>query len=197
MSLVNYLMQLVVSATAEDAMRDIITIPGIGGSGKTHWQTRWEEVEPRMRRFAPSSWDQPQLEDWIGALDREVAKSAVPPVLVVHSLSCLLVSHWALRTTHKAGAALLVAPPDPASAAFPPEAFGFANPPSAALPFPSLIVASSDDPFGSIGYAKALASGWGSEFIEAGALGHINGSSGLGAWRQGREALAALEARLG
>ncbi len=176
-------------------MRDIIMVPGIGGSGESHWQSRWEANEPRMRRFSPASWDYPDLEDWISALDRAVGQAAAEPVLVAHSLSCLLVAHWVRRTVRRAIGALLVAPPDPRSAAFPAEAAGFADPPVAALPFPSLVVASSDDPFGSLDYARGWAAAWGSEFMDIGARGHINGKSGLDDWPEGRAALAALEAR--
>ncbi|MCS4093027.1 alpha/beta hydrolase [Rhizobium sp. BK176] len=177
-------------------MRDIITLPGIGGSGETHWQSRWEASDARMQRFSPSSWDRPELDDWIAALDHAVAQSRAEPLLVAHSLSCLLVAHWAARSRYRAGGALLVAPPNPTSPAFPCEAAGFANPPDTALPFPSLVIASSDDPFGSLNYARTMANGWGSEFMEIGARGHINGESGLGVWPQGRAALASLEACL-
>jgi predicted alpha/beta hydrolase family esterase len=178
-------------------MREIITLPGIGGSGEAHWQSRWEARKPRMRRFSPSSWDLPDLDDWIEALDREVQKSATPPLLVAHSLSCLLVPHWSARTERVVAGALLVAPPDPSSPAFPAEASGFADPPIQALPFPSMIIASSNDPYSSLSYARSLADQWGSAFIDIGAHGHLNGSSGLGDWSQGRAALAAFEAGLG
>lgn len=178
-------------------MREIITVPGIGGSGETHWQSRWETADRRIRRFSPSSWDQPDLEDWIEALDRAVGQAEAEPLLVAHSLSCLLVAHWARRARHRASGALLVAPPDPRAAAYPPEAAGFAETPLGALPFPSLVVASSDDPYGSLDYARARADEWGSQFTNIGARGHINGASGLGDWPEGRAALVALEVRLG
>lgn len=177
-------------------MRDIIIVPGIGGSGETHWQSRWEVADPRMRRFSPSNWDRPDLEDWIATLDRAVAQAKAAPLLVAHSLSCLLVAHWARRSRYRASGAMLVAPPDPSSPTFPSEAAGFAGPPVTVLPFPSLVIASSDDPFGSLDYARTTANGWGSEFMGIGARGHINGTSGLGDWPEGRAALAALEARL-
>ncbi len=177
-------------------MRDIIIVPGIGGSGEAHWQSRWEMTDPNMRRFSPSNWDQPDLEDWIAALDRAAAQSTAKPLVVAHSLSCLLVAHWAHRGRPRASGALLVAPPDPCSLAFPSEAVGFANPPVTTLPFPSLVIASSDDPFGSLNYARTTANGWGSEFMDIGPRGHINGTSGLGDWPEGRAALAALEAHV-
>ena len=75
-------------------MTDIVILPGIGGSGALHWQTRWEKTNPRYRRFQPTDWNQPDLEDWISALDRAVGAAPKPPLLVAHSLACLLVAHW-------------------------------------------------------------------------------------------------------
>lgn len=72
-------------------MKDIIILPGIGGSGEAHWQTRWEKSNPEMRRFQPADWEKPDLADWISALERAVGASATPPLLVAHSLACLLV----------------------------------------------------------------------------------------------------------
>src|ERR1700730_6272677 len=42
-------------------MADIVILPGIGGSGETHWQSHWEKANSRMRRFEPMNWEQPDL----------------------------------------------------------------------------------------------------------------------------------------
>lgn len=60
------------------------------------------------------------------------------------------------------------------------------------LPFPSLVVASSDDPYAGIDFARSCARDWGSRLAEVGAHGHINSDSGLGDWPEGRALLAAL-----
>lgn len=117
-------------------MTSIIILPGIGGSGEAHWQTLWEEQDPRMQRFRPTNWDEPDLTDWISALERSVAAAPAPPVLVAHSLACLLVAHWQQASALPVAGAFLVAVPDPQAAAFPNEAKGFANPPTEALRFP-------------------------------------------------------------
>lgn len=166
-------------------MTDIVILPGIGGSGEEHWQTYWERRHPRARRFQPTDWDQPDLSDWIAALDRAVAAADAAPLLVAHSLACLLVAHWQRASSLPVAGAFLVAVPDPKSEVFPAEAAGFADAPQARLRFPSLIVASSDDPYGTFEYARAQASQWGSGIIEAGPLRHINGRSGLGDWPNG------------
>jgi serine hydrolase len=177
-------------------MTDIITLPGIGGSGEAHWQTRWEALDRSMRRFQPSDWELPDLADWISALDRAVDISKSPPVLVAHSLACLLVAHWQSKSSRPVAGAFLVAVPDPRSPVFPRDAASFADPPQEALRFPSLVLASTDDPYGDVRYVKKQAGRWGSGYLEVGHHGHINGQSGLGKWSQGRNLLTAFLAGL-
>jgi uncharacterized protein len=171
-----------------------LILPGIGGSGEAHWQTLWQRSNPAFRRFQPTSWDQPELEDWLAALDRAVAESAGPPLLVAHSLACLLVAHWAARSTALVRGALLVAVPDPQGPEFPLEAASFGGAPERPLRFPALIVASTDDPYGSLEYVRGRAAAWNAGLVVAGALGHINAASGIGDWAQGAALLEAFEA---
>jgi predicted alpha/beta hydrolase family esterase len=175
-------------------MSEIIILPGIGDSGDAHWQTRWQQEHSNMRRFAPASWGQPDLLDWIASLDRAIDASSEAPLLVGHSLSCLLVAHWRRRSVRRVAGAFLVAVPDPSSPHFPDEAAAFAVVPEERLDFPSLIIASSDDPYASLHYARQRAAQWGSGLVELGALGHINGASGLGPWQEGLNLLAAFMA---
>ena len=175
-------------------MTDIVILPGIGGSGELHWQTRWEKTNPRCRRFQPTDWNQPDLEYWISALDRAVVAASKPPLLVAHSLACLLVAHWQQLSTAPVAGAFLVAVPNPQSEAFPAEATSFANPPPSKFRFPSLIIASANDPDGTIEYARGKANQWGSGIVEVGELGHINEASGLEDWPQGKALLTAFAA---
>jgi predicted alpha/beta hydrolase family esterase len=57
------------------------------------------------------------------------------------------------------------------------------------LPFPSILVASTDDPYLTIDRARALSSAWGSRLHVAGSLGHIGSASKLGHWPDGRRLL--------
>lgn len=175
-------------------MTDIVILPGIGGSGELHWQTRWERRNPQCRRLQPADWNRPELEDWISALDRVVGAAPKPPLLVAHSLACLLVAHWQQASTAPVAGAFLVAVPNPQSEAFPVEAARFADPPPRKFRFPSLIVASANDPYGTIEHARGRASQWGSGIVEVGELGHINEASGLGDWPQGNALLMAFAA---
>ena len=130
---------------------------------------------------------------WVTALEAAVRGSEPNIVLVAHSLACLQLAHWATSTRCRVRGALLVAVPDPEGAAFPrEEAIGFSPLPLERFAFPSIVVASSNDPYGSIDHARRCASAWGSRLVEIGPAGHINAGSGLGDWPQGQALLAEL-----
>jgi predicted alpha/beta hydrolase family esterase len=53
------------------------------------------------------------------------------------------------------------------------------------LPFPSVVVASTDDPYVTTERARRFAEAWGSRFVTVGDAGHINSQSSLGDWPAG------------
>lgn len=177
-------------------MASFITLPGIGGSGETHWQSHWEAADPSFIRFQPADWDRPDLANWLAALDAAIARSDTPPILVAHSLACLLVAHACEHIAGRVKGAFLVAVPDPDGATFPAEAAGFNAPPRRAMAFPTLVIASSNDPYASQDHVRRQAGEWEAGIVEIGAHGHINGASGLGDWAQGRMLLDAFRAGL-
>ena len=162
-----------------------LIIPGIGNSDHDHWQTIWEAANPEFVRVQQRDWNNPVCGEWVNALEQAVAKIVDNPVLVAHSLGCLCVAHWEARTSLKIKGALLVAPPNPEDAGFPPEAKSFSPVPLRSFGFPSIVVASSNDPYGSLEFAHSCALGWGSHFVNIGPAGHINSESGLGEWPEG------------
>lgn len=177
----------------------ILIVPGIGNSGEQHWQSRWQHGHANVTRIAPDSWDAPECEDWVAAIERALrALPACGPrtLIAAHSLGCLAVAHWAARQAAGGAAAvagvLLVAVPDPHGPAFPAEARGFAPLPASRLPFPSMIVASDDDPYGSVAHAERCAAAWGGALHRIGARGHINAASCLGDWPEGWRLLESL-----
>jgi len=169
----------------------ILTAPGLGSSGPTHWQTQWEQ-QYGYRRVQQHDWDHPVCTDWVQALEAAVAAAGPQVVLVAHSLACATVAHWAATTRHQLQGVLLVAPADVDRPDFPPEVVGFAPMPLARLPFPSIVVASTDDEYVSLTRAQQFAAAWGSRFVNVGALGHLNSESGLGLWPQGHQLLREL-----
>ncbi|MGO7675674.1 RBBP9/YdeN family alpha/beta hydrolase, partial [Rhizobium ruizarguesonis] len=75
--------------------------------------------------------------------------------------------------------AFLVAPPDVANPDIRPKNLMTFGPyPRDPLPFPSIKVASRNDPFGSYEHADDVASSLGSSLVDADAAGHINANSG-------------------
>nr|WP_246212700.1 alpha/beta fold hydrolase [Marivivens donghaensis] len=99
-------------------MTPIITVPGIGGSGPDHWQSLWEAKHPGITRFAPSNWDEPDLTDWLAALDAAVAAAPTPPILVAHSLGCLLAARYCASHDRTIKGIFSVARPIPSAPSF-------------------------------------------------------------------------------
>jgi uncharacterized protein len=170
-------------------MTTFIMLPGIGGSGEDHWQTLWERSNPSMKRFDPPDWDRPELAAWCRALQEAVDASDESIILVAHSLSCLLVAHWAAQSKTLVAGAFLVAVPDPQAPIFPAAANSFRAVPKCPLPFRSIIVASTDDPYSGVEYVERCAREWGSMLVNIGKHGHINASSNLGEWSEGKSLL--------
>jgi len=174
----------------------ILLLPGYGDSGPDHWQHHWKRADPALQRVVQDDWLMPRLEDWLATLDRYIRECETPPVLVAHSLSCSLVAHWAARNLderHAVKSALLVAPADVDSSDHTPdEVRGFSPMPLVRLPFPSIVVASTDDPFVTPGRAATFAHAWGSRLVTLANAAHINGDAGYGPWPEGRQLLAEL-----
>jgi uncharacterized protein len=170
----------------------VLVVPGINGSGPEHWQSLWEATFPNMRRVRQRDWEIPCYHVWRHRLERAVAAQRVPPILVAHSLGCLLSVKWAATTRHKIRGLMLVAPPNPRRDDFPPYASGFRGLTLRRLKMPSIVVASRDDPYGSLRYAQRCQRAWGSAFVDAGAVGHINAGSQLGNWPAGLAVLRRL-----
>lgn len=182
----------------------VLLLPGWQNSGPEHWQSRWEAAYG-YERVQQHDWMRPLRGDWIARLQDVVLGHAARRdpdapadiVLVGHSLGCMLVAAWAAHTRlarHICGA-LLVAPGDPQREELAGTLGSWAQIPRNALPFPSLLLGSQDDPYCSFMRAQAFARAWGSEFIDYGHCGHINSDSGLGDWPQGRALLMQLADR--
>ena len=65
------------------------------------------------------------------------------------------------------------------------------------LPCPSLVVASSNDPWVATATAEHWAGQWGSAYLNIGPAGHINVDSGHGPWPQGLRLFAQLQGLAG
>ena len=177
---------------------DILIVPGIGGSGPDHWQSRWQAKLPTARRIEQADWDHPNLKVWSGPIRDAMAEAERPVVLVAHSLGVIAAVH--VLTSGDSGqvaGAFLVSPPAEAVIADIPEiAADFRPYPPTFLPCPATLVASRDDPYCPLETAEGLATRWGAAFVDAGAAGHINGDSGHGPWPEGLMSFAGFLSKL-
>ena len=168
-------------------------IPGFTGSSPGHWQSLWEREHPEYRRVEQRDWDHPDRDEWVNTLDRAVQASAGPVVLAGHSLGCLTIVRWALAFgARSVRGAFLVAPSDVEAPQAPVEVRGFAPVPLGRLPFPSVVIASDDDPLVSLERAKLFSTSWGSRFVSIGSAGHIHTAAGYGPWPEGHQMLRRL-----
>ena len=151
---------------------------------------------PNARFVEQADWDKPEREAWIGAIVAACEAAERPVLLIAHSLGVIALAHAAerLRPEQIKGAFLVGPPSDKALLAV--GAADFAPAPTAPLPFPSLLVASRDDPYGDFEESKRKALAWGSRLYDAGASGHINIGCGHGPWPEGAMRLAGFVKQL-
>ena len=174
----------------------VLIVPGYTNSGPAHWQTLWERADPvHVRRVEQRDWDNPDPREWTERLLRAIDEARESHIFLVgHSLGAVTIAKIAARITdRRVRGALLVAPceveqPETLVALRP-----FAPMPSDPLPWPSIVVASSDDPYLSLDRAKQLAQWWRArlEIIEG--AGHINTASGHGPFPLGERLLGELQ----
>jgi predicted alpha/beta hydrolase family esterase len=167
----------------------ILNVPGLGNSGDGHWQTLWEARFPWFQRAELGLWSKPDRSIWVERLDQAIRQATQPVILVAHSLGCLAVGWWAALLgnaySDPVAGALLVAPADPEHPLAGPAIAKFGPAPRQPLPFPSILVASRNDPYAGFDRSAAFARSWGSHLVDAGHAGHLNADSGLGDWPLG------------
>jgi uncharacterized protein len=178
---------------------DILMIPGWSGSGPEHWQSRWQGKLSTARRVEQKDWYKPDREEWAANIVAAVKACTRPVVLMAHSAGNSSVAHAgeALAGLNVAGAFLVAPASERALHAIPGLPADFCKHARRRLPFRSLVVASSTDPYCTLDEAQQLAGAWGAEFTDAGDAGHINTASGHGPWPEGLMRLAGFLRSLG
>ena len=171
----------------------ILLLPGWQNSDAPHWQSRWEAVHGD-RRVEQHEWMRPLRGDWSARLEEEVLASPGPVALVAHSLGCILAAAWSARSlnTHRVKAALLVAPGDVERPEIRDQLPSWTPIDLSALAFPSVLLASRNDPFCDFERARLFGHAWGAQFMDYGECGHINADSGLASWPEGHVLLQDL-----
>ena len=165
---------------------DILIVPGYKGSSNEHWQSRWERKLSTARRVTQIEWSKPVREDWTAAVADAVNAATRPAIIVAHSLGVAAVVQAIAAFRKPVAGGFFVAPPDVSNDAIRPKHLKTFGPyPRDPLPFPSVVVASRTDGFSSFDAAEDIAGAWGSLFVDAGDVGHLNAESGHGPWPEG------------
>ncbi|MBU1176626.1 MAG: alpha/beta hydrolase [Alphaproteobacteria bacterium] len=177
---------------------DILVLPGLGNSGPEHWQSRWIAGMPTARRVVVPYFDRPDRAMWIGALIEAASATDKPAVVVAHSIGVATVAHAAPSLPRSVRGAFLVGMSDwNRPQLLPGVSHDFAPMPRDPLPFPSMLIASRNDPYCDFDTAADFANAWGSDLVDAGEVGHINVDSGHGPWPEGMLMFARFLKRLG
>lgn len=176
-----------------------LIVPGWHGSPAEHWQSYWQQVLPECSRVEQEDWLLPQRQTWIAQLERQISADQRPVVLIAHSLGCVTVAHWAAQASAallaRVRGALLVAPADVERSDCPAALQNFAPVSRAPLPFPSVLIGSSNDHAATAPRALQFADWWGSDAAILPQAGHINVQSGHHRWEQGFAWLYRLQER--
>ncbi|MBV8063286.1 MAG: alpha/beta hydrolase [Nevskia sp.] len=168
----------------------VLVVPGLRGSGPGHWQSLWERRYPCFRRVQQDDWNTPDLDRWARRIVETALQLDEPVLVVAHSFGCLAAVRAEGFQSDLIAGSLLVAPANP-------ERFGIEQRLSAKpLLQPSILVASTNDPWMPLERAHHWAGRWGSELVDLGAQGHINADSGLGEWAEGRRLMHRLCRRM-
>jgi predicted alpha/beta hydrolase family esterase len=171
-------------------MNNYLIVPGLGNSGPEHWQTYFEQAGENFIRINQQEWNAPLCRDWVTTIDRVISSYESSSVILIgHSLGCSTIAHWAKESGKVIKGAMLVAPSDIENPVYTFPAVGFSPIPTDIINFPTIVVASTNDPWVSLERATFFANQWGSKLITIGNAGHINTDSGFGKWKQGLEIL--------
>ena len=186
---------------------DILMVPGWLGCEPDHWQSRWVRNLKTAKLIGEADWATPDKDKWVDTIIKEVAAATRPTVIVAHSVGVIAVVHAALKLPKGAVAgAFLVSAADIDNAQrwpvtqgymWPDEGFGFTPIPLQALPFPALLISSSDDPYCQQTRARHFAAAWCCDFVDVGPAGHITTASGFGPWPDGLLRFGTFLAQLG
>lgn len=169
-------------------LASVLILPGLSNSGPEHWQSIWGSKHPEYHRIEQEDWETPRCADWVRALHTSILSIESPVVLAGHSSACATVAHYAVKHGDCGGrvvGAFLVGPSDVDAPSYPLGPTGFGPMPLQKLPFRSVVVASTDDPFVTIKRAELFAASWESRLIKMTNAGHINTASGHGPWPEG------------
>jgi predicted alpha/beta hydrolase family esterase len=176
----------------------VLIVAGVGGSGEGHWQTWLEQqlaqLDPKRVSRVQQDWQRPVFALWRDRVIEAIAALEDRVLLVAHSFGCLVSAGVLLKAPEladKIAGVLMVAPANPQRFSLSGEQ-GFCQygeehlvdtlnhpmPPQV----PIMLWASHNDPWLSLAQAKFWAKAWGASLHNLGDVGHVNITSGFGAW---------------
>ncbi len=177
----------------------VLFVPGLRDHVDEHWQTHAARAIPGSVTVEPLTLDRLSRAARVAALDAALNSIEGDVVIAAHSAGCLMVAHWAENPTRAIKAALLATPADvenPLPTGYPtPDALnegGWVPMARSKMPFPTLVVASQNDPLARFDRVADLAKNWGATLHDGGEVGHLNPPAGFGPWPKGLELIAQL-----
>ncbi|PCJ83491.1 MAG: alpha/beta hydrolase [Hyphomicrobiales bacterium] len=178
---------------------EILVLPGLGGGSDGYWYRRWAAKLSTARVIEQGNWDSPLQDEWVNTICDTVAEAKKPVFFIAHSLGTIALAHAAAKLTDaNIVGAFLVAIPDLEMIEKQYPAVGdFLPTPTGPLPFPSLVLASQNDPYCEYPAAENISLDWGASLVDAGHYGHLNEDSGHGPWPEGLMALSKFLNQLG
>jgi hypothetical protein len=133
------------------------------------------------------------MQDWVTRINDVVGQYDPQTVILIsHSLGGIAIAHWVARYNLNIKAAMIVAPPDLEHPFEELPIENFTPIPAIKFPFPSLIVASTNDYWATKERTILFSQNWGSKIIFIGDAGHINTDSGHTNWDEGLEILRTI-----
>lgn len=185
------------------SLATVLIVPGLRDHVAEHWQTLLEQKLSKTRRVVvvpPLETDKLSCAARVDAIENTLAGIDGPVIVVAHSGGVIMLAHWAQKHQRAIQGALLAAPPDfdtPLPAGYPTldvlQANGWLPVPRTALPFRSVVAASTNDPLARLERVQEMARDWGSTVVNVGAVGHLNPASGFGEWPQAQEFMHLLD----
>lgn len=165
-------------------------------ANERHWQERWSEnIKTARLLTCPESNAQPAklFQLWVDEIVETISKSSAPIVLICHSFAvaatCQAIHKLSQNDIEKIKGGFFVSP---AMFNFTEQnAVKFVNKLESSLylakklPFPSFVLASNNDDKLDQQAARELSQNLGAFFLDAGANGHIDETTGHGPWPEG------------
>ena len=182
----------------------VLIVPGLRDYVAEHWQTYLEARLEKVRSVPPLQIDKLNCAKRVDAIQAELDQITGPVILVAHSAGVLMTVHWSAkyqpRDQCQIKGALLVTPPDlhqnwpdnyPSPDVLRQE--GWDPLPTEKLPFPTIVIGSTNDHLATLDAVTEMADVWGAEFINLGEVGHLNPASGYGPWPQAEAFICQLD----